>query len=110
MYEKLLSEFKQKGVSFRPVKEEKPINDLARQIAEKLKTARQDLNLTQKELADRIGISQQIISRVEQGRNDIRILTLEKIFRFLGEQIVIESKSAWVPNKISDGKKEVIHA
>ena len=110
VYEKLLAEFKQKGISIRPMKEEKIVNDLARQIADKLKNFRRNLHLTQKELADRIGISQQIISRIEKGRDDMRLHTLVNIFSFLGEQIVIESRSAWMPNKISDGKKEVVHA
>ena len=110
VYEKLFAEFKHKGIPIRVMKEEKAVNDIARNIAEQLKTLRRDGNLTQKELADRIGISQQIISRIEKGRDDMRLFTLVKVFSFLGEQIVVEPRSAWMPDKISDGKKEVAHA
>ncbi len=100
VYEKLASEFKQKGLVVRPIKEEKAVNNLAKQIAEKLKAYRQGMNLTQNELADRIGISQQIISRIEKGRDDMRLLTLVKIFSFLGEQIVVDSRPSWIEGKV----------
>ncbi len=100
VYEKIASEFKEKGIPIRQVKEVKAIDDLPRQIAEKLRVYRQNLNLTQKDLADRIGISQQIISRIEKGRDDMRLLTLSKIFSFLGEQIVIDSRPSWIEGKV----------
>lgn len=110
VYEKLISDFKEKGIVIRARREDIIADEIPQQVAEKIKAARQDLGLTQEELAERIGISQQIISRIEKGRNDIRLSTLEKIFCFLGEQLVIESRSAWVPGKLSDGKKEAAHA
>lgn len=110
VYEKLFSEFKAKGIVLRPRREDIALSELSQQIAEKIKTTRHDLGLTQGELAERIGISQQIISRIEKGRNDVRLSTLEKIFRFVGEQLVIQSRSAWIPKRISDGTKEVAHA
>jgi len=48
------------------------------------------LGLTQGELAKRIGISQQIISRIEKGYNDMRLLTLEKIAQGLNKKVNIE--------------------
>ncbi len=100
VYEKVASGFKAKGIAIRPTKEVKAVNDLARQIVEILKANRKKLNLTQKELADRIGISQQIISRIEKGRDDMRLLTLSRVFSFLGEQIIIDSRPSWIEGKV----------
>ncbi|OGX27944.1 MAG: hypothetical protein A3D10_00115 [Omnitrophica WOR_2 bacterium RIFCSPHIGHO2_02_FULL_48_11] len=101
VYEKLGAEFMAKGIALRPAKMEEPADQLIRTIAEKVKLCRRSLGLTQGELAEKIGISQQIISRVEKGRNDIRLLTLEKIFNFLGEQIIIDSRPSWIERRIS---------
>ncbi|MCR4337585.1 MAG: helix-turn-helix domain-containing protein [Candidatus Omnitrophica bacterium] len=109
VYEKLIGELKARGVPIRPRKDASASDELSLQVAEKIKTVRQELHLTQNELAERIGISQQIISRIENGRNDTRLSTLERVFHFLGEQIVIDSRNFWTANKISDGTKEVAH-
>ena len=92
VYKKLVSEFQKKGMATRPEKEEQQIDELSRQIAEKIKSARQETGLTQNKLADKIGISQQIISRIEKGRTDLRLLTLEKIARGLGRGVRVEWK------------------
>lgn len=110
VYEKLVSEFKEQGLSIRPPKKEFAVNRLVEQVAEKIKTARQELELTQGELAERIGISQQVISRIEKGRSDLRLSTLEKVSSFLGEQIEIKSTPAFYMGKFSDGQKEAAHA
>ena len=111
VYAKLASEFKEKGIAIRPVKEpEKADDEWSRQIAGMIKDRRQDMGLTQSEFARRIGISQQIISRVEKGRNDMRLLTMVKVFQFLGERVLIDSTSTWVSGKISDGNKEITNA
>src|SRR3989338_7628425 len=43
VYENVATEFKEKGIAIRPTKEAKAINDLARQIAEKIKVYRQNI-------------------------------------------------------------------
>ena len=110
VYESLVSELKEKGISIRPRRENIASDAISQRVAEKIKAARQDLALTQNELAERIGISQQIISRVEKGRSNMRLSTLEKILRFLGEKIMIESRSVWLLDRISDGQRETVHA
>lgn len=90
VYDKLGEEFAAKGIALRPAKEEAPVDELTRQIAEKIKSCRRSLKLSQGELAEKIGISQQVISRVEKGRNDIRLLTLERIARALGRTVSVE--------------------
>ena len=105
VYEKLVADFREQGIVVRPRRQENSIGHLIYQAAEMVRTARQKLGLTQSELAARIGISQQVISRIEKGASDIRLLTLDKIFCFLGEQVVIESRPSWIPGKISRKEK-----
>ncbi len=92
VYEKLVDKFKERGIALRPRREEGTPHELTRQVAQKIKSIRQSLGLTQGELAERIGISQQIISRIERGHNDMRLLTLEKIVQGLGKEVSVELK------------------
>ena len=50
-------------------------------ISEILKDARKKAHLTQEQLADRIGTKKSYISRLENGKADIQLSTLFKIFQ-----------------------------
>jgi ribosome-binding protein aMBF1 (putative translation factor) len=57
-------------------------------ISETLKDARQKANLTQEQLADKIGTKKSYISRLENGKCDIQLSTLYRIFEEgLGKRI-----------------------
>jgi transcriptional regulator with XRE-family HTH domain len=56
-------------------------------INEILKTERKNAGLTQRELAEKSGISFVTINRIERGSNP-RISVLNKIFNALGKQLV----------------------
>lgn len=57
-------------------------------ICELLKEARKKANMTQEQLADRIGTKKSYISRLENGKADIQLSTLFKIFETgLGRKI-----------------------
>lgn len=57
-------------------------------ICQMLKEARKEANITQEELADKIGTQKSYISRLENGKCDIQLSTLFKIFETgLGRQI-----------------------
>lgn len=57
-------------------------------ISEMLKEARKDANLTQEQLAKKIGTKKSYISRLENGKCEIQLSTLYKIFaQGLGRQI-----------------------
>ena len=59
-------------------------------IGEMLKEERLQANLTQEELAGRIGAKKSYISRIENGKTDIQLSTLFKIFELgLGKKITI---------------------
>lgn len=57
-------------------------------ISEMLKQARKEANMTQEELADKVGTKKSYISRLENGKCDIQLSTLYRIFEFgLGKNI-----------------------
>ena len=49
-------------------------------ISEMLKTARKDAKLTQEELADKTGTKKSYISKLENGKGNIQLSTLIRIF------------------------------
>lgn len=55
-----------------------------RRIAEVIYAARRSAGLTQPQLAKRIGSSQQAVSRVEAGAQNVTVELLERIARALG--------------------------
>lgn len=57
-------------------------------ISEVLKEARREANLTQQQLAEKIGTKKSYISRLENGKCDIQLSTLYRIFEDgLGKKI-----------------------
>lgn len=57
-------------------------------VSEMLKAARKEASLTQEELAERVGTKKSYISRIENGKADIQLSTLFKIFeQGLGRKI-----------------------
>lgn len=58
-------------------------------IGEQLKSERLRVGLTQEELADKIGTRKSYISRVENGKADIQLSTLVKVFQGLGRRVSV---------------------
>ena len=57
-------------------------------ISEMLKEARLEANMTQEQLAEKVGTKKSYISRLENGKCDIQLSTLYRIFEFgLGKRI-----------------------
>lgn len=57
-------------------------------ISELLKEARREANMTQEQLANKIGTKKSYISRIENGKCDIQLSTLYRIFEFgLGRRV-----------------------
>jgi HTH-type transcriptional regulator/antitoxin HipB len=57
-------------------------------ISEMLKEARKEANMTQEQLAEKVGTKKSYISRLENGRCDIQLSTLYRIFEFgLGKRV-----------------------
>ena len=58
-------------------------------LAQTLKEERKRAGLTQQELAERIGTKKTYISRLENGKADIQLSTLFRIFEGLGRRISV---------------------
>ncbi|MGI6047408.1 MAG: helix-turn-helix transcriptional regulator [Petrimonas sp.] len=57
-------------------------------ISEMLKEARREAKMTQEQLAEKVGTKKSYISRLENGKCDIQLSTLYRIFEFgLGKKI-----------------------
>jgi len=57
-------------------------------ISEVLKAARKEANMTQEQLARKVGTKKSYISRLENGKCDIQLSTLYRIFEFgLGKRV-----------------------
>ena len=57
-------------------------------ISEMLKEARKEAKITQEQLAEKIGTKKSYISRLENGKCDIQLSTLYRIFEFgLGRRV-----------------------
>ena len=110
IYETLASQFKEKGIAIRSPKGKVIRDESCQKIGNEIKARREELDWTQKDLAERLGVAQQIISRIESGRGNMSILTLKKISQVLGRGFDIEPPLICNPDKFSDGNKEVIHA
>lgn len=59
-------------------------------LAETLKEERLRAGLTQQQLAERIGTKKTYISRIENGKADIHLNTLFKIFEGLGKRVAFK--------------------
>ena len=91
IYEKLAEKYKKKGVF--PVRQSAPTklpDEFCKLIADKIKTIRRKNGLTQSMLARRLKISQQMISRIEKGGENLSLLTLKNILDKLGAELRLE--------------------
>ncbi len=58
-------------------------------LAERLREERKKAGLTQAQLAEKIGTKKSYISRIENGRSDVQLSTLFKIFQGLGKRVSV---------------------
>lgn len=90
VYERLIKDYKDKGIPVRTQKKPEIPDELYGQVGKKIKAMRKENRLTQKELAKKLGISQQIISHIEQGKANVSLLTLKKVANALGTNVIID--------------------
>lgn len=75
------------------------------EIGELIATARSRQNMTQAELAKKIGTSQSAINRIEHGKQNASLEIISKISRALRTQIVTVNDSGTTGYRIHGGKK-----
>lgn len=91
IYERLAQDYKRKKINIQPSRiSTQPANGLSLEIAQKIIVARKQKGLRQEDLAKKAGISQQMISRIEKGKQNISIATLKKIAESLGCRVRVE--------------------
>jgi len=88
IYEKLADKYRRQGVVFR--KEAPTKEPLCVETGQKIAGIRRSLGLSQKEFANKMRVSQQLISRIEKGRENISLITLINISRALGRQVQVD--------------------
>jgi DNA-binding XRE family transcriptional regulator len=88
IYEKLAERYRKQGVVFR--KEAPAKEPLCVEMGQKIALMRRGIGLSQKEFADKMGVSQQLVSRVEKGRENISLITITNISRALGRRVRID--------------------
>jgi len=89
VYEKLLEKFRAKGVTVSYRKRAGMASGLCVETGQKLKALRKQRKLTQKMLSRKLKISQQMISRIESGKENSSLLTLDKIAKELGVKVSV---------------------
>lgn len=90
IYEKLLEKYRREGKKVFIKKEKKPASKLCQEIGGLIMAIRKREDLTQKALADKLGVSQQLISRIEKGYENVSIRILEVIAGSLKSKIKID--------------------
>jgi len=88
VYEKLANDYRKKGMVFRREKPAK--NQFYESVGKKIAVMRNALGLSQKGLAKKIGISQQVISRIEKGGENISLSSLARIAQALDKKVTID--------------------
>lgn len=89
IYEKLTEKYQKRGILVK--KAAKKVKDIFLvEIGNKIITLRKENGLSQKKLAKRLNVSQQLISRIESGNENVSISTLRNILSALNRNIKIE--------------------
>ena len=91
IYEAVKKRLGEQGVRLRPrVKESIPLQ--RRLISEQIRKIRMEKGYHQKDLAARLGVIQQYISRLESGRENFSVDVLSRIAQALGKELQVKLK------------------
>lgn len=88
IYESLLRRYQKQGITFRK-EVVLPEGSICQIIGRQIQNARKEQGLSQKDVAKKMRVSQQLISRIEKGGENISILTLNNISKALGKRIEV---------------------
>ncbi len=89
VYEKLLEKFRAKGTNISLRSRINTSSGFCIETGRKLKALRKQKKLTQAMLSKKLNVSQQMISRIESGRENISLLTLKRVAQELGVKACI---------------------
>ena len=87
IYEKLAEKFRKKNITI-SIKEKKAVkNELYVKTGKKIIGFRKEQGLSQKDLAKKMGVSQQLISRIESGNENASLETLSNIAKVFNKEV-----------------------
>ncbi len=91
IYEKLKEKYEDKGLTFKESASVPKAQDaFCKEVADRIKNMRKQKGLTQLDLARRLKVSQQIVSRFESGRENVSLQTLKKVTEGLGARLRVD--------------------
>jgi len=85
IYEKLIEKYKSRGAIFRQASAVVK-GPLCAEIGSMIRDLRRSQRLSQQDLASKLKVSQQLISRIEKGQENVSIGTLTNVARALGKK------------------------
>jgi transcriptional regulator with XRE-family HTH domain len=68
------------------------MSDTQKELGQRIKELRKQENVTQEELAERLGIAKVTVTLYEGGRNNFTFKTLQRIADALGYSVVLDFK------------------
>lgn len=89
LYKRLLTRFQEQGVKLRKPAGSKLFSERIA-VARQIKKIRTQSGYTQKDLAEKLGVIQQYVSKVESGSENVTIDTLKRIADILDKRLVIK--------------------
>ena len=102
IYESIMKKLKGEGRNIDFHRNPPDIDEFYIQIGSQLKKYRKEMGLNQKEIAEKMGISQQIISRIESGRYNVSLGALKRITSALGLEMEVKIKPVQ-PRRLDKG-------
>ena len=91
IYEQVQQDLKMSGISIREPQQAKVPPERVK-LAQQIRNIRIKLGYTQKEIAKKLGVIQQYISRIESGRENVSVSSLKRIADAFNKTLVIKLK------------------
>ncbi len=91
IYERVYEKLKEEGVKIRHPQEER-IPPERMKLAQQIRNIRIKLGYTQKDVAKKLGVIQQYISKIENGHENISLDTLKRIADVFNKRVVVKLK------------------
>lgn len=88
IYRHLKEDMKAKGIRLRQPLRLPSQNSLREKIGKRIREVRRSKNMTQANVAQGAGLTQQFLSKIEQGTENISLDTLERIQKFFKETLL----------------------
>lgn len=89
IYERALEQLKEQGIKVREF-QETDIPPERMKIAQQIRDIREKLGYTQKDMAKKLGVIQQYISKIEKGHENLSIDTAKRIANVLGQDLIVK--------------------